>query len=588
MTLCSHGAARLFRSVTLRSSSSRIPLWPWRSRRPYSPSVSHTLLHRSVVKMTTRKVVHQVWHASRGIVFSGGSDVVYPRLPSLRHYSAAAAAASGGDPVSAPSAPAVADMARGPSPGRGSDDMLNDVVAASLATSTTTTIAAAKTIRTTTASIGATTITTSAATAAAIVAPATGGRPIAKGQSVVADRVEKAKSQSRPEHALAPDSAPFTPLDFKIPDEAFLAAKRAPEGSPESYWKYSLYRGPGPDGSLDAKVKVHYCTSMQTTERVVKEYFMNEKIVGFDLEWMGNALKSSGPRMNVSLIQLASPSRIGLFHIALYPEKDDLVAPSLRQLLGDPSITKVGVWIKGDCTRLAEHLGIKTQGQFELSHLYRLVKYSASGDYGSINKKLVSLATQVKDYLGLPIFKGEEVRISNWTKRLTMDQILYSSSDVYAAVQLFAVLNHHRQKLDPVPDLPHHAELNLPIPVAKPVAAAVKKKKNGRAKSASEQNAAQTQDAAETQDADADAGGCSPLQDQLAVDTGEQHVDEAPLAESPSRGRDVEDVEGGATRDPPGDEDAMRRRRWLRRRRSASLARQTRREGPYRRYELWI
>jgi hypothetical protein len=44
-----------------------------------------------------------------------------------------------------------------------------------------------------------------------------------------------------------------------------------------------------------------------------------------------------------------------------------------------------------------------------------------------------------------------------------------SSSDAYAAVQLYAVLNHQRQKLDPVPDIPHHAELNIPIPVVKPV-----------------------------------------------------------------------------------------------------------------------
>jgi exonuclease 3'-5' domain-containing protein 2 len=33
-------------------------------------------------------------------------------------------------------------------------------------------------------------------------------------------------------------------------------------------------------------------------------------------------------------------------------------------------------------------------------------------------------------------------------------------------VQLFAVLNHHREQLDPVPPLPHLAELNLPIALA--------------------------------------------------------------------------------------------------------------------------
>lgn len=38
-----------------------------------------------------------------------------------------------------------------------------------------------------------------------------------------------------------------------------------------------------------------------------------------------------------------------------------------------------------------------------------------------------------------------------------------SSSDAYATVQAFAVLNHHRENLESVPPLPRHAELNLPI-----------------------------------------------------------------------------------------------------------------------------
>jgi len=47
-----------------------------------------------------------------------------------------------------------------------------------------------------------------------------------------------------------------------------------------------------------------------------------------------------------------------------------------------------------------------------------------------------------------------------------------SSSDAYAAVQLYAILDHDRQRLDDVPPLPYHAELNLPIPVVLPAAKA--------------------------------------------------------------------------------------------------------------------
>ncbi len=90
----------------------------------------------------------------------------------------------------------------------------------------------------------------------------------------------------------------------------------------------------------------------------------------------------------------------------------------------DPEVTKTGVWIKGDCTRLRTFLNIDSRGTFELSHLYKLVKYSSSGQYASVNKKLVSLAQQVEDYLGLPLFKGQGVRSSDWSQPLSMDQII--------------------------------------------------------------------------------------------------------------------------------------------------------------------
>jgi hypothetical protein len=342
--------------------------------------------------MSTRKTAHQVWHVSRGIVFAGGSSVVYPRLPAVRHHSAPAAVASEDSSIPLPAVLPLADVPAGLPAGQGPGTMPGHVVATSTTTRTTTTI-----------------------TSTAVV----GEEATGKGEANVVDIVEKPKPKN-----TIPDTVPFTPLDYKMPDVAFQAARQAPEGTPESFWNYSLYRGPGKDGALDAKVKVHYCTSVHTTERVINEHFLNEKIVGLDLEWMGNAQKSSGVRRNVSLIQLASTSRIGLFHIATFPEKGALVAPALKKILEDPAITKVGVWIKGDCTRLSQYLKIETRGQFELSHLYRLVKYSASGEYDLINKRLVALGTQVKECLGLPLFKGDDVRTSDWTKRLSLEQII--------------------------------------------------------------------------------------------------------------------------------------------------------------------
>ncbi|KAI8961559.1 ribonuclease H-like protein [Daldinia sp. FL1419] len=271
--------------------------------------------------------------------------------------------------------------------------------------------------------------------------------------------------QTESSGAKASDQPPIATLPYRMVDDLFYAAKRAPAGTTASYWSHTQYRGRAEDGT-EQRVRVHYCRSTHTMENVCKEYFLNEKILGFDLEWAADAYKSQGLKKNVSLIQLASPGRIGLFHVALFSEKDDMTGPSFRTIMECPYITKVGVHIKGDATRIRNFLNIDSKGLIELSHLYRLVTYSAEGRHREINKKLVPLATQVEQYLHLPLYKGQDVRSSDWTKPLNYDQIAYSASDAYAGLQLFATLDHHRQQLKPCPPPPYHAELNLPIRLA--------------------------------------------------------------------------------------------------------------------------
>jgi exonuclease 3'-5' domain-containing protein 2 len=239
---------------------------------------------------------------------------------------------------------------------------------------------------------------------------------------VTADAPGTVHGTSSGEAAQLLADPPTTRLDFNISEEAFRAAQRADAGSPESYWTYAMYRGPVEDG-IEKRVKVHYCKSHHTMERVC-QYFLEEKILGFDLEWMVWSTKNDGPRANVSLIQLASPSRVGLFHTAMFPENDKLASPSFRKIMENQEISKVGVAIKADCTRLEKHLGVKTRGIFELSNLYKLVKYSKTGQLGFVNKRLVPLAAQVREHLGLPMFKGNDVRSSDWTRPLSMDQII--------------------------------------------------------------------------------------------------------------------------------------------------------------------
>lgn len=219
-------------------------------------------------------------------------------------------------------------------------------------------------------------------------------------------------------HKVAP---PFTSLAYQIAPQLFHQARGRPQGSSNSFWSHTMYRHVGEDGTK-TNVKVHYCTSKHTMEYVCQKYFADEKVLGFDLEWNPWANRQMDARQNVSLIQMASPGHIGLFHCALF-SKDSFVAPTFKQIMEDPGVSKVGVNIRGDCTRMRNYLGVDTRGIFELSNMYKMVKYIREGRPNLIDKVAVTLATQVQECLGLPLRK-DSVRMSNWTRYLNQQQIL--------------------------------------------------------------------------------------------------------------------------------------------------------------------
>ncbi|KAL8824297.1 MAG: hypothetical protein Q9191_005153, partial [Dirinaria sp. TL-2023a] len=248
------------------------------------------------------------------------------------------------------------------------------------------------------------------------------------------------------------------PAGFHIPDA--LLYDTSDQQTDLMRWSYGLYRGPNGE-----RVKVHYCKTRTDTERIAR-LFLDEEVLGFDIEWKPSSSACQGIKKNVSLIQIACETRIALFHIARFWGEDsveNLVAPTFKELMESRRITKVGVAIKGDCTRLRRFMGIHSRGLFELSHLYKLVKYSAT-DASSVDRKMVRLATQVEEHLGLPLWKGANVRRSDWSEaELDYEQVQYAASDSYAGLQLYYTLEAKRKSLNPVPPRPYHAETNLPI-----------------------------------------------------------------------------------------------------------------------------
>lgn len=243
-------------------------------------------------------------------------------------------------------------------------------------------------------------------------------------------------------------------LSFQIPVADLRDAHHASPSSNGAYWKYSLYKSPKGD-----KVKVYFGGKFDKAEKVA-QMFLNEPVLGFDIEWEVNARPGvDSTKHNVSLIQIAAEDKVGLFQIATFhgDTVEELLPPSLKIILESPRSIKAGVNIAADFTRLRKCLGVNGQGIFELSRLYRIVKYSDTQPE-LVNKKLVKLADQVQDVLCLPMAKGA-VRTSSWSKPLNQEQSDYAATDAYAGYRLFDALEAKRKAMRPMPPRPAFHEL---------------------------------------------------------------------------------------------------------------------------------
>ncbi|KAG9196355.1 hypothetical protein G6011_01476 [Alternaria panax] len=263
------------------------------------------------------------------------------------------------------------------------------------------------------------------------------------------------QSETESKDADEDDTDGYVSLTYQIPEEKLRAAMLATPNTRDSYWSAKLYQGP--DGE---PLSTHYCKSFDVAERVAK-YFLQEKVVGFDIEWKPRG-NPHAIKQNASLIQLACEDRIALFHVSLFSgnKVEQLMPPSLKAVLESPDIYKVGVAVKGDFTRLEKYLNIQPQGVFELSRLHNLVEWYEV-ERSKVSNRLVSLTSQVLQHLQLPLYKGEQladdpkttssVRESDWTLPLDMHQIHYAAADAYAGFRLYHMLEWKRTRMKPTP-----------------------------------------------------------------------------------------------------------------------------------------
>lgn len=249
------------------------------------------------------------------------------------------------------------------------------------------------------------------------------GRPYSTGSAVSSDHALDCNHPglpgSTPRFPVRPTLDTDSELPISAEDAYHLETGSTSTEEAPLFWSHSDQRAP--DGQRPI---VHYCKSLESTESVAR-HFLDSKFVGFDMEWKAQASATDSIQNNLSLIQLANEERIALFQIALFkPARslEDFVAPSLKRIIESPDITKVGVSIKADSTRLRKYLGLEARSIFELSHLYKLVKYGQTQPK-LVNKRSVNLSEQVEEHLGLPLEKSEDVRCGDWARSLNYRQV---------------------------------------------------------------------------------------------------------------------------------------------------------------------
>lgn len=148
------------------------------------------------------------------------------------------------------------------------------------------------------------------------------------------------------------------------------------------------------------------------------DFLMTQPILGFDTETRPNFKK--GPMRKVALLQVSTPDVCFLFRLNLM----DTLPQSVRHLLEDKSITKVGLSLHDDL-RVLQQRGKFTPGTFV--ELQQEVKKLGIED--------MSLQKLYANLFGEKIAKNQQ--LTNWeADALTEAQQAYAATDAWACIML--------------------------------------------------------------------------------------------------------------------------------------------------------
>ncbi|XP_046376546.1 exonuclease 3'-5' domain-containing protein 2-like [Haliotis rufescens] len=162
---------------------------------------------------------------------------------------------------------------------------------------------------------------------------------------------------------------------------------------------------------------------------MLTEHLKIMKVVGLDCEWVSD--HTTGHRSQVALLQMATTS--GLCLLVRLCHMGSMIPQTLKDVLADPSILKVGVAVKDDGKKLTKDYGMVVQGCVDLRHLLTRVRHKYKCD--------ASLQGLAEGVLGVTMDKRREIRCSDWEAHtLSAEQVAYAAADGQVGVDVFTKL----------------------------------------------------------------------------------------------------------------------------------------------------
>jgi Ribonuclease D len=208
--------------------------------------------------------------------------------------------------------------------------------------------------------------------------------------------------------------------------------------SPEEIEKLAPMTFPG-------KIKVIDSLGFEFLKAIA--YLRTQKVIGFDTE-SRPCFAPHQPHFGVSLLQLSGEKKAYLFRVKLMGG----IPKSLRKILADESIIKIGAAVNDDVRGLEKHSHFEPKSFLDLQKMV--------WEYGIKDKSVKKMAAII---LGVKISKTQQ--LSNWeAQELSAAQQAYAATDAWICREMYMkLLASEKHPLTPeqmLPNPPKHADNN--------------------------------------------------------------------------------------------------------------------------------